>query len=33
MLKPFEAVVEPVFDIEKRVVVAEAVEEPMAKRV
>ena len=33
MLKPFAAVVEPVFEIEKRVVVAVGVEEPIAKRV
>ena len=33
MLKPFAAVVEPVFETENSVVVAEAVEEPIAKSV
>lgn len=32
-MKPFAAVVEPVFETEKRVVVAVAVEEPIAKSV
>lgn len=33
MLKPFAAVVDPVFETENSVVVAEAVEEPIAKSV